>query len=337
MPNVLLTQKCVRSCPYCFARKHMHDAPPDDILQWEDLIYIVDFFKSGGDSNISLLGGEPLLHPDIADYILYIINRGMHVTVFTSGITTEQRLSELDIALQYVDPDDLSIVVNLNDPRHSPERENEAISRFLTCMSRFSCLSINVFKLNFDYSFALQCINTYGLQRHVRLGLAHPIPGKGNVCIPADKMRDMAAEFMAYLPTFEAFGITVGFDCGVPMCAFTDAELGRLYKHTRGMINFSCGPAVDIGPDLMVWACFPLGNYQKRSLLEFQDVQDMTAYLNDLHEQIRIEQGGLYPECDSCEARLRKLCSGGCLTHCLDKFLGEAHIRPEFLHGGESV
>ena len=44
MPNILLTQKCIRSCPYCFARKHMHDSPPDDILKWEDLIYIVDFF-----------------------------------------------------------------------------------------------------------------------------------------------------------------------------------------------------------------------------------------------------------------------------------------------------
>ena len=86
MPNILLTQKCIRSCPYCFARKHMHDAPPEDILKWEDLIYIVDFFQAGGDTNISLLGGEPFLHPDIVDYILYIIHRGMHVTVFTSGI-----------------------------------------------------------------------------------------------------------------------------------------------------------------------------------------------------------------------------------------------------------
>lgn len=50
MPNILLTQKCIRSCPYCFARKHMHDAPPEDILKWEDLIYIVDFFQSGGDT-----------------------------------------------------------------------------------------------------------------------------------------------------------------------------------------------------------------------------------------------------------------------------------------------
>lgn len=90
MPNILLTQKCIRSCPYCFARKHMHDAPPEDILKWEDLIYIVDFFQSGGDTNISLLGGEPFLHPEIVDYILYIIQRGMHVTVFTSGVVSEK-------------------------------------------------------------------------------------------------------------------------------------------------------------------------------------------------------------------------------------------------------
>lgn len=28
MPNILLTQRCVRSCPYCFAKKHMGGADP---------------------------------------------------------------------------------------------------------------------------------------------------------------------------------------------------------------------------------------------------------------------------------------------------------------------
>lgn len=327
MPNILLTQKCIRSCPYCFASKHMHDAPPEDILKWEDLIYIIDFFQSGGDTNISLLGGEPFLHPDIVDYILYIINRGLHVTVFTSGVVSEKIMKEAVDGLERVDPKALSFVVNYNNPATAPFSENEAIGRFLTVFARFTTLSINVYKLKFDYSFALQAINKYGLQRHIRLGLAHPIPGKKNMCIKPEQMRTMAKELMDYLPTFEAFDIHLGFDCGMPMCVFTDDELGRLFKHMLGHLNFRCGPAIDVGPDMSVWACFPLSSYNKHSLFEFKDHAELCRCFDEFNNDVRIEVGGIYEKCDNCEHRLRGLCSGGCLSHSLNKFINEERIR----------
>jgi len=327
MPNILLTEKCIRSCPYCFAKKHMHDAPPEDILKWEDLIYIVDFFQSAGDNNISLLGGEPFLHPEIVDYILYIINRGLHVTVFTSGVVGESILRDAIDKLDGVNPEQLSFVVNLNNPKETSFSENSSIARFLTFFSQYSTLSINVFKLNFDYSYALQYINKYGLQRHIRLGLAHPIPGKKNMCIPPDNFRKMAEELMSYLPTFEAFDIHVGFDCGMPMCIFTDEEIGKLYKHTFGQVNFRCGPAIDIGTDMSVWSCFPLSGYKKVSLFDFQNAPQLVSFFEDYHKDVRTEVGGVFQKCDCCEWRQKGLCSGGCLSHSLNKMINEATIR----------
>lgn len=327
MPNILLTQKCIRSCPYCFARKHMHDAPPEDILKWEDLIYIVDFFQAGGDTNISLLGGEPFLHPEIVDYILYIISRGMHVTVFTSGVTSEKMLADAVEKFEGLSPEHLSFVVNLNNPKDTPYSENETIGRFLSAFSRFSTLSINVYRLGFDYTYALNTINKYGLQRHIRLGLAHPIPGKKNMCIPPEKMRKMAEELMAMIPVFEAFDIHVGFDCGMPMCIFTDEELGKLFKHTFCHVSFRCGSAIDIGPDMDVWSCFPLSGYNKRSLFDFKDYAELRHYFEEFHKAVRTEVGGLYEKCDYCDYRQKDLCSGGCLSHCLNKFVNEAKIR----------
>ncbi len=327
MPNILLTQKCIRSCPYCFARKHMHDAPPKDILKWEDLIYIIDFFQSGGDNGISLLGGEPFLHPDIVDYILYIIDRGLHVTVFTSGVVGEKIMSDAISKFEDINPQMLSFVVNLNNPKETTFSENETVGRFLEVFSRYTALSINVFKLNFDYSYALNAINKYGLQKHIRLGLAHPIPGKKNMCIKPDRLEKMAEELMNYLPTFEAFDIHVGFDCGMPMCIFTDDELGKLYKHSLGQVNFGCGPAIDIGPDLSVWACFPLSSYNKKSLLEFQNHEELCKFFEGFHNMVRVENGGIFEKCDYCEFRKKNLCAGGCISHSLDKFINEARIR----------
>lgn len=251
----------------------------------------------------------------------------MHVTVFTSGVVSEKILTDAIDKLADVDPMMLSFVVNLNNPRETPFSENEAIGRFMSAFARFTTLSINVYKLGFDYSFALNAINKYGLQRHIRLGLAHPIPGKKNMCITPDKMRQMAKELMDYLPTFEAFDIHLGFDCGMPMCAFTDEELGRLYKHTFGHVSFRCGSAIDVGPDMEVWSCFPLSGYNKKSLLDFQDHRELCEYFDNFHRSVRIEVGGLYEKCDYCQYRMKDLCSGGCLSHCLNKFVNEAPIR----------
>ena len=184
-----------------------------------------------------------------------------------------------------------------------------------------------MYKLNFDYSYALNTINKYGLQRHIRLGLAHPIPGKKNMCIKPEDLRKMAEELMTYLPTFEAFDIHVGFDCGMPMCIFSDEELGKLFKHTLGNTNFRCGAAIDVGPDLNVWACFPLSNYNKHSLLDFQNHEELCRCFADFHNAVRIEVGGIFEKCDNCEYRQKGICSGGCLSHGLNKFVNEEHIR----------
>ena len=62
MANILLTEKCVRSCPYCFAKEYMKESE-QSMLSWEDLIYIIDLLQISDEKNVSFLGGEPTLHP----------------------------------------------------------------------------------------------------------------------------------------------------------------------------------------------------------------------------------------------------------------------------------
>ena len=78
MANVLLTQLCVRSCPYCFAQKYMGEVSPKDMLSWDNLIYLADFFIKSGVYHMSLLGGEPLLHPQFSEFVHYLSKRGIH-------------------------------------------------------------------------------------------------------------------------------------------------------------------------------------------------------------------------------------------------------------------
>jgi len=329
MPNVLLTQSCVRSCPYCFAKRHMAESSPDDILSWENLIYIADFLQSSGERVFRLLGGEPTLHPDFNAMVLYLLERQFNVNVFTSGVMSDSVLGEMAELFAGLPPERFSLICNLNDPgkTRTPLAEQESIRRFLRLMSERVVPGFNIYRVDFDLDFLFQYINEFGLQRHIRVGIAHPIVGKKNLYIHVSQIDAVIARLFSYAPMFERMRVKPGLDCGFPICRFSDEQLAWLYRHTGGKSEFSCGPVVDIGPDMSVWPCFPLSSFHKRSLFEFNSMREIIDYCRHVHDAVRTEVGGLYDECDLCRHREDGICLGGCLAHSLARFQNEAPVR----------
>jgi radical SAM protein with 4Fe4S-binding SPASM domain len=297
------------------------------MLAWDDLIYIADLHEISGNKAIALLGGEPTLHPHFTDFVLYLVERGFHVNVFTSGIMSEKNLAEYFKHLGPIHPEQLSFVCNVNEPVKSSFSETENVKRFLNTFSRHIALGFNIYRKNFDLNFIFSYISEFGLKKHLRLGLAHPIPGTRNKYLKPEEIKFFGNRLMEYVPFFERLNITMGFDCGFPLCIFNDEELGRLYKINQGNVRFGCGPAIDIGPDMTVWACFPLSNYHKKSIYDFNSLQEIGQYYEKQHQAIRIESGGIFLECDDCRYLLNHFCHGGCVAHLLSKFLHEPRIR----------
>ncbi len=322
MANILLTQRCVRSCPYCFAKKHMDDSDKKDMLSWEDLIYIANFFEQSRVYHMSLLGGEPTLHTDFVDFILYLIKRGFKISVFTSGIMSTAKLQELYKAIDLVPADSLKFVCNLNDPKLSPKGEFEKVEKFLELFNTYTTLSFNIYHLDFDMNYLFEAIEKYQLRKHIRLGLAHPIPGVKNEYITPDKFNVLITKLCSYLPVVKDNGVTLGFDCGFVSCAFTDEQLGqflRFEKNSMKTIRFVCNPAIDIGPDLMVWSCFPLSNIHKKSIYEFNSFKEIDEYFKKIFETVRKKDKGIFKECSQCSHLTNDQCSGGCLAHLINK------------------
>jgi len=313
----------------------MDESPPDDILSWNNFIYVADFIERSGHREISFLGGEPFLHPKIVDFVLYLIERDFHVNIFTSGIMNEIMFNESQQYLSGLPFEKFSIVCNLNDPKSLSFSESEAVKRFLSVFGHLVTPGFNIYKLGFDLNFLVNYINQYGMKRHIRLGLAHPIPGTKNASIPKENLPEMAKNLMRFLPVIDKFNISPGFDCGFPMCLFSNEDIGLLYKITKGNLRFGCGPAIDIGPDMKVWSCFPLSNYQKKSVYDFDTYSELYDFYMDLHRKIRIESSGLYLKCDNCIDRNRELCSGGCLSHNLHEFVNEPKLRLEEVYPDE--
>lgn len=328
MANILLTQRCVRSCPYCFAKKHMDNASSSDNLSWDNLLYLADFFEISNERHISLLGGEPTLHPDFTEFVVYLLERNFHITVFTSGIMSDQKLEETGRHFARFSPEQLSFVCNVNEPGDSPAHEVARQEAFLKIFGRYASASFNIYQLDFDPTFIFDYINRFGMSRSIRFGLAHPIPGEINQCIEPQNMRQMAQHFMEFAPLFSRFKVVPNFDCGLPLCVFTDEQLGQLFRFSRGGQKFNCGPAIDIGPDLSIWSCFPLHNIQKRSIFEFNSLQEIGNYYFDLLGKIRREElGGIFAQCNECIELENGVCAGGCVAHMLSTFRHEEPVR----------
>lgn len=124
----------------------------------------------------------------------------------------------------------------------------------------------------------------------------------------------------------ERFRIKLGLDCGFPICKFDDEQLGWLYRlgeHAR----FGCGPAIDIAPDMSIYYCFPLSNYNRKSIFEFDSTRQASDYFRKLQQQIRAELPGIFDECDGCIHQKEGVCAGGGVCQVLNRFTEEAPVR----------
>ncbi len=330
MANIILSTRCNRSCPYCFAQNEMAGGPAETFMSWDNLIYLADMHIASGQKGISLLGGEPTLHPDIVDLIAYLLRRDFFVTVFTNGIVSDRRLAEFRRHLTKFDTGQLSFVCNLNDPDKTPAPEEHArkIERFLALMGPWTLPGFNIYRLDFSLDFLFDLINRFGMKRHMRLGITHPIPGRSDGFIRTEDIRCAIERLYSYRPVFDALRVSPGIDCGFPLCKFTDEEIGWLHHFSRP-VQFRCSPGLDITPDMNVYHCFPLSRFKRRSVFDFDSLNAMRDHYQKIHDEIKREIPGIYEECDGCRHRDEGVCSAGGLCQVLNRLVQEAPVRGE--------
>ena len=89
-----IIQKCPNNCIFCSSNS---DYDKNNIIDFPTIKRTIDFFvENCGIEEISLSGGEPLLHPDIMKIISYCHNLGIHTTLYTSGIVENSNFYHSD-------------------------------------------------------------------------------------------------------------------------------------------------------------------------------------------------------------------------------------------------
>lgn len=312
MVNLLLISSGTPSRPSGLAGNETSGPTGGQLLSWENLIYVADFLRASGQWQVSLGGGEPTRHPQCVDFILYLLDRGFDVTLCTDGLLRPSRLEEFRYHLAGVPIERLHLVCNLHDPVQPPisPHDIQRLHRFLAVMGPWTQGGFTIQRLDFNLDFLFETISRFGLQRRLRLGLAHPVPGSQAGFIQAEEMRQVVERFYEHQQLFETYGVRPDLDCGWPLCKFSDAELGWLHRF-RGVAPGGCGPAFVISPDMRVYHCWPLSHYQSKSLFEFDSLEQLDRHFAHLRDEIKGEIAGIYSACDGCRSREDGGCDGG--------------------------
>ncbi len=309
MPNLLLTNYCNRSCAYCFALAQVKvgTTRPNWEVSQEELETVLRYLDPRWDV-VSLLGGEPTLHSRFVPIVRDVAARGFDLKIFTNGTTSALR----ELAAPELEA--VTVILNLNPRAHYRDDAWAAIEANARHLGEKMRVSLNVDTPDFEWDFVVRAIEDWGLGRRVRLGITQPIRGMANRYLREEAIRPASARIVRMAEDLAARGITLGFDCGFRTCVFSDEERGILAEcGTRFLFN--CRPVLDIGPDLVVWRCFPFSVEPGLKLTDFRSLSEVSAAFEARWSK-EARRGNL-SECPECAQLATGVCRGGCLSRTL--------------------
>ena len=88
--TLFLTHRCNLQCRMC-GQKHRVDAPELSLGNLKAIVDDISSFRP----NITLFGGEPMLHEGCIDLIKYIKDKGMHCLIITNGLLVEDHAEDI--------------------------------------------------------------------------------------------------------------------------------------------------------------------------------------------------------------------------------------------------
>lgn len=311
MPNLYLTHKCRRGCPFCFARKVLKQAGGDveELLTIDEVRKLLDHYKPLNPPVLGLLGGEPFLYPHLEELFALFCERGIFAKIFTSAT------DPLPGALEALSLDEaarlMNFVVNVGTRDTYTEEKFANLDRFFRKFGPISSLSFTIFDLSADATYLFDLIDGYGLSRNIRVGIALPIYNGGNSFIPKEQYKEAGDYFVRVAEQAAQREISLSMDCGFTACMFTTEQLGRLERLGTG-VSFLCGAAIDIGPKLQAWNCFPLFQLGRVDALSVGSMEELDQLLMRRNEEELGPRTGIFDECRTCDLMRRGLCQGGC-------------------------
>lgn len=312
MPNIIITEYCNLSCPYCFANTMIKEhIDKDKLISFEQLNKILNWLLPTVSSldRIGIIGGEPTLHPEFSE-ILARINTFNDFTnssaiLFTNGIELERYLSNIG--------PNMSILINTNNLNEKNLKKFYSSLDTLNYLHWFgnkkATLGCNLYLGETNYQYFWNAVDRYPELSLVRMSITAPneLKLKANKELYYNKMKNI---LISFLQEAKNRNLKVEYDCNqIPLCFLTNEEKELVLS--LGNFDNYCDPVIDITPDFKATSCF--GTYDSKiSCEKFDNILELYNYFKS--QMILKTMYNNTSVCKDCEKLQLFQCQGGCLS-----------------------
>ncbi|MDQ1279658.1 MAG: hypothetical protein QG670_920 [Thermoproteota archaeon] len=323
--NLFVTNLCNMSCPYCCVKDWItQDKEKAQYMTLADLDRVIEWLKVSRINSVQLIGGEPMLHPEITKFVEKIMENRIQIRcILTNGLgDTELYKKVIKMTRTWL--------VNVNHPSTYTKKEWELLNRNLELLKWKSedrpighnrddqnwlslQLSITFYKENQEYDYIINLAKKYDCP-FIRYAPSHPSSDKTNLYFDFEGLTKFKNTLMNFLKSCIREGIKPQLECPLPPCIFTPSDMSFLLRFTGG-VRFSCAPHLDVNPDLTVGYCASM-----REIISNHKIKDANA--QDIFRMqsigMRMYKECTLPHCNGCYHFLNNVCQGFCLRYKVD-------------------
>jgi MoaA/NifB/PqqE/SkfB family radical SAM enzyme len=187
--QLIVTRRCNLSCGYCSEYDSFSDPVPTDVLKER-----IDALHRLGSINITMLGGEPLMHPDIAELVRYA-GRRANVSIVTNGFLLRNGVIE---ALNEAGLNNLTVSIDTlkADPTRFIQKSLRSLRTRLTRLQNLARFDVHVTAVlcessKDDFRELVEEIQSFGFR--MSINLIHN--ARGYITIKGDPYVDLYEDF----------------------------------------------------------------------------------------------------------------------------------------------
>ena len=325
MFNVFLLSECNLHCEYCFAddimgrsvEKRGQKDETTQIISLATYNQILDFLETSNIATVSLIGGEPTLHPNFFPILNRSLERGFTVSIKSNALWREN----IQQGLRNLPVEGIHFLLNINHPSSlGTQRWKRVVKNAQGLKGRNLDFQLNISRRHFDYNYILELADKAQPQKIV-WSLSHLVKGQGSetLAYPLKIRERYSTRLVSFLLEAGKRGIkTLGVH-GITPCMFSKSDYQKIMAG-GGNLESTCNPVFDFLPDLSVLFCFPMsGFWDKKYLYDFENLQALNM---DFQEKLVFIRSDLYPlaECSTCDHARSETCHGGCLAQRIEKY-----------------
>ena len=275
---------------------------------------IIAFLKESNVNYLSLLGGEPTLHPKFQNFLDLAYENNIKVSVKTNALFIKSA-KEL---FGKTKGKKLHFLINLNHPNSMGENKWKKTCENLKELSKLDHhvdFQINIDKRDFDYSYLWDVMKDF---KNSILYWTFTVPihnpkSRNTFVDPFKSKKEMMPKVLKMLADATDAGHRTFGTHGITPCLFPKGFLKS--NKEQHQIGSNCVPVFDFYPDHSVHYCFPLEGHN--SVSDFRKFDNLQQIQSEFLWKASNARPLLFPwkECIGCDFAASGECHGGCMSN----------------------